>query len=284
MLNRNVMLIMLLLVSISVLQAQPAQFPSDQVFESVAQSYHSTNSGSDDQHKMPGHQFVHFLPDDMKASISNWQVIGSRKMEVKAWYANGNLAAHFTIKNHRLHGSWKSWFDNGKPKDEGQFVNGHPDGLWQWWYDNGVLRSERTYSADKLIAYNIAARQRNPKLQFYPASSTTHSSKELANIQKDISAIGAGLTIHELPFHHAVHHGHFANYARNGQKVVAGHYLNGTKDGQWLHWNDLGTEEMSGYYMNGVKHGPWKQLASGRLHSLMEYKQGKLVYRKDYPL
>lgn len=223
------------------------------------------------------------VPTGLQEKVTRWAYTDSKKRQLKGWYANGQTAVLFSYRGGHLNGAWQTWYENGKQKEAGHFKKGYPDGSWQFWYASGMLKSTRSFSAAKMQSLAIANRQRNPKLQFVPVSGNEPSSKETASVHPGITEAMHGLLHVDLPFRKAVSEGDFVNYAEDGRTLEQGKFVNGLRDGQWLYQNQNDRKIITGYYSNGLKHGPWKEMQGDTLLSLSEYKDGKIIFQKQYP-
>ena len=205
-----------------------------------------------------------------------------------------------SVKNHRLHGSWKSWFPNGKIMDEGFFRNGIPDGEWKHWDSTGQLLAVRHYSADKWERVKNEMRLSHPRNSFFAitdiykkntrqAESYLQSSYSFPRANKMlitnslIKWVENSYSIYQPPFSQCLHHGLFMNFYGNGSTRDSGTYYNGLKNGLWSYYTPSG-ERWLGKYKDGIRQQEWKKYgAHGRLETIIYFdKVGKEQWKKDF--
>jgi hypothetical protein len=140
-----------------------------------------------------------------------------------------------------------------------------------------MQKSSIHFSAAKQLAYQVAARQHNPKLAFSPIAREAVKNHDVSgkHLQVDPS-LG-------LPFGYGLVHGSFAVYYASGAVYATGEYLQGLKEGPWSWQHPDGRPIHSGYYLRGVQDGPWKKFDhQGRVKTLTEFKGGNMIHTRHY--
>ena len=56
-----------------------------------------------------------------------------------------------TLKDGKLHGSYKSYYENGQIQEEGTFKDDKKNGLWKSYHENGKVKLEEIYKDGELI-------------------------------------------------------------------------------------------------------------------------------------
>lgn len=81
-------------------------------------------------------------------------------------------------------------------------------------------------------------------------------------------------------------HGNYQVFAKSGQLIEQGSFVNGVKQGIWNYWNEIGNKTRIVHYENGWKHGNEILYHSDVEREVIPYKMGvlhgtKQVIKKD---
>jgi antitoxin component YwqK of YwqJK toxin-antitoxin module len=207
---------------------------------------------------------------------------------------NGDTLLIGGLRRDHLQGEWKSFHHPGQLLDSGRLQRSVPDGEWKTWYPNGLLRSIRTYDAEKL-AYvkneierkegrstffaltgiakkNMAAARHMMTASYsYHTFDTEHHSQQASSLEKRV-AQNASRNSYLAPFTECLHHGLFMNFFPDGSMRDSGYYRNGVREGLWKEWNEAGTILATGAYRQGRPSGDWK----------FYNREGRLLYIQLY--
>lgn len=213
---------------------------------------------------------------------------------------NGKLLYAGNSKGKKLHGQWMSWYQNGVVRDSGRMVKGIPDGEWKFYHEDGTLQYVRTYSEDKYRRITSEMFHANPRMVLYPltrmykqnqASALRHLRSEYSFGRTHAATFNtleehvlANLSKHYEPVYtRSLHHGLFVTMGHDGLATDSGTYVNGLKEGHWLHRNTNGERE-EGQYTHGKRRKSWKLYNStGALVRLLHHdEEGRVTWSKTY--
>ena len=114
----------------------------------------------------------------------------------------------------------------------------------------------------------------------YITAINTFCAKEICPITNNNNS--TELDHYHPPFDKGLLHGTFASYFPDGTLKDSGHYKDGLPEGVWIKWTDDKQFYWKGFYKHGVKTNEWKlYAASDRLVSIVSFRNGKYLWRKD---
>ncbi|RYY56127.1 MAG: hypothetical protein EOO09_07810 [Chitinophagaceae bacterium] len=215
---------------------------------------------------------------------------------------DGRVLYQASSRRRKLDGPWISWYANGHPCDSGAFSKGLPDGEWKRWDENGRLLSVRHYDADRYQRITQEMMHANPKATLFPITRLYRKDAALAlhylhadysfpghdmarqeSLEEHVLQNTSGQGVYHPVFRRSLHHGFFLNLDSGGQALDSGYYLNGLRDGHWIH-RRAGGETEEGSYTKGKRNREWKRYnAAGKLQVLWIYNnEGRLQWTKNY--
>tara|TARA_B100000427_G_scaffold266961_1_gene232541 strand:- start:2849 stop:3454 length:606 start_codon:yes stop_codon:yes gene_type:complete len=165
------------------------------------------------------------------------------------------LEYEVTLKDGKLHGSYKTYFENGQIEREGIFKNGVQDGPFKIYNEYGQIEEKGTMKSDKIYGYH--------KIYYYEYNYDKPSE--------------------EITYENGIENGPYKRYHYNGQLEVEGTFNNGNQDGPWKFYYDNGQLEYEETYKDGIQDGLWKFYdENGQLEYEETYKYGDLIDSKEY--
>lgn len=207
-----------------------------------------------------------------------------------------------TVRKGKLNGTWQSWYPDGVACDSGKLVNNIPDGKWVFRNPANEIIAVREYSADKFIRITNEMQHYHPKRSFYYLASLyqQNRTRALRFLDADYSFPGNGgkrkiSTLRQLAeentasihpyqpvFVQCLHEGLYINYFSGGLVRDSGSYVNGVRNGKWIHRDTATTGWYQGAYHNGTRVKEWKVFDDlGRLIEIIQYNHsGRISWRK----
>ncbi len=207
-----------------------------------------------------------------------------------------------TVRKGKLNGEWQSWYPDGVVCDSGRLVNNIPDGKWVFRNTANEIIAVRQYSADKFIRITNEMQHYHPKRSFYYLASIYQQNRSKALHFLDAAYSFPGNsgkrkigTLRQLaeentasiqPYHpvfvQCLHEGQYINYFSGGLVRDSGSYIDGVRNGKWIHRDSVTSGWYQGAYHNGIRVKEWKVFdESGRLNEIIQYdRTGRISWRK----
>ncbi len=204
---------------------------------------------------------------------------------VSGYHSEGRYRFTGKMRNKMLHGNWTSWYSTAGTYEEGRFNHGLPDGSWKVWHENGQLKYLRTYSSDQYRRIRQEFRNPHPRMVLFPITRLYLENKtattRMLNAQYQFSS-GISPADYQPVFTEAALHGPYQTYSEEGVLLESGQYRNGLREGVWKE-KDLQGNTWTGNYRHNQREGNWKcTSASNQVVQLVEYRNGKIVWQKNY--
>lgn len=221
--------------------------------ETVKRTYHMNGQIYTDQH----YDFLPFL-------------LGKRDGLRRSYYANGQLAEEYRLKDDKPHGPTKVWHESGKLRSEATFVDGKHQGEVRVYYENGNLFA---------IHQVRDGRKHGLNQWFYPDG--TLKSYEM---YKDDLQHGTGKFYYEdgtlkeeSEFVNNKAHGPSKRYHPNGQLAQTRTFRQGKLEGLQTYYREDGTLWSKLERKSGEKHGHAEYYyPDGILKQEGSYQDGKM--------
>jgi len=206
---------------------------------------------------------------------------------IAGMHRNEKIRYKGTVKDAKLHGPWESRFADDSYHEQGKLIRGIPDGEWKVWHENGYPRYLRTYSAHKWERIEQEWRHPHPKFNHPAIIEIYRNDPSLARqllLQNTQFPSTGNDPKYQPVFSDGLLHGAYINYNSEGKALDSGQYANGLRDGIWIENVHGSLQYWMGKYLRGSREGNWKCVDSrNRVVSLVHYKHGKMIWRKDYP-
>lgn len=159
---------------------------------------------------------------------------------------NGTVKKETGYKNNEMDGKWISYI-NGKKRYEWNYVNGKREGEQRNFSDRGLYNVTEIYMMKNELQEGISKK--------YDEQGNLKSEELYKAGQRD------GLSIRY----------------RDGSKLKAEeqNYVNGKKEGNYVHYDALGKPDGKGQYVNNQMDGKWETYDAGKLKTVANYKNGQ---------
>jgi antitoxin component YwqK of YwqJK toxin-antitoxin module len=220
--------------------------------------------------------------DGSKCCTSEW-VDGIENGKFEEWHENGKLWRNLTFVNGMEEGLITSWFPDGNKWIEGSWKEGKQHGVHTLWYQDGQIRESGEWENGNMVGIHES---------WHPAEKET-------NRPGGLHVRGEWKNGHKIGCHKSWYDGigtiqSIENWNENGeqngmseswyfcekdenfiQKMSAGNWVNGKKDGLHCKWYPDGKNMERGKWINGKEDGMHRLWhANGELHESENWIEG----------
>ena len=208
-----------------------------------------------------------FYKSDTLVYKGKYDSLNNKTGEWLYFWPNGNIKKSGNYIYNEKNKLWKYFYENGNIQQKGNYVKNKPNGTWEWWYRSGQKRRVEDYENGKekgfVFEYDTIGKV-IVKGEYYYGIREGVWKYEINDYKEKGSYIGGmktgkwrkiyittkkdkfkGEYLNDIPI------GKHVYYYSNGQIKTEGKYKDGEKEGEWIHYNNLGDILISYLYRKG---------------------------------